>query len=204
MGEFKVECREDVIRFMQEMMRRFSEDHVSDLMKDRRVEECEELSKEYTEGGKFEAVAKYLIEEGSIGASIEDFKTNEPLMNIMMFFYCFDEVYNDSDYFTELYILSEDAYLTYVQNLAESDIDVAKETATLLLGLEDIDDLEDYDYGEFDAHDEEKWHLTELTMPELIDLEDPYERCYEEDEDPEEGETEDSEDGENQEVGEEE
>lgn len=59
MGEFKVECREDVIRFMQEMMRRFSEDHVSDLMKDRRVEECEELSKEYTEGGKFEAVAKY-------------------------------------------------------------------------------------------------------------------------------------------------
>ena len=95
-------------------------------------------------------------------------------------------------------------WLLQLQNLAESNIDVAKETAALLLGLGDPDDLEDYDYGEYDAHDEEKWHLTELTMPELIDLEDPYERCYEEDEDPEEGETEDSEDGENQEVGEEE
>lgn len=204
MGEFKVECREDVIRFMQEMVRSFSEDHVSDLMKNRRVEECEELSEEYIKDGRFEAVAQYLIKEGSINATIEDFKTNEPLMNIMMFFYCFDEVYNDSDYFTELYILSEDAYLTYVQNLAESDIDVAKETAALLLRLEDTEDLEDYDYGEYDAYDEGNWHLTELTMPELIDLEDPYERCCEEDEDPEEGETEDSEDGENQEVGEEE
>ena len=47
-------------------------------------------------------------------------------------------------------------------------------------------------------------YLIETVRPELIDLEDPYERCYEEDEDPEEGETEDSEDGENQEVGEEE
>ena len=63
MGEFKVECREDVIRFMQEMVRSFSEDHVSDLMKNRRVEECEELSEEYIKDGRFEAVAQYLIKK---------------------------------------------------------------------------------------------------------------------------------------------
>lgn len=182
MGEFKIECREDVIRFMQEMMTKFSEDHVSDLMENRRVEECEELVGEYIKDERFTAVAEYLINEGGIDATVEDFKTDEPLMNIMMFFHCFEDYYGNNS-FTELYIFSEEEYIAYVKSLAESDVDVAKETATLLLGLEDIDDLEDYDYGEYDAYDNDYWHLTELTIPELIDFEDPYERCCEKDED---------------------
>lgn len=185
MGEFKIECREDVIRFMQEMMKQFSEDHVSDLMKNRRVEECEELSLEYIKDGKFEAVAQYLIREGSIDATVEDFQTAEPLMNILMFFYCFDEEYNEGDHFTELYILSEEAYIGYIKSLAESDIEVARETAALLLLLDDMDDLDNYDYGECDAYDEDYWHLTELTLSELINYEDPSERCSEVEEDEE-------------------
>lgn len=203
MGEFKVQNRDDVIRFMQEMMEQFSKDHVSDLMKNRRVEECEALSLEYVRDGRFDVVAQYLIGEGSIDATVEDFKTDEPLMNLLMFFYCFDEEYNDSDHFTEMYILSEEAYIGYVKSLADSDIEVAQEVAMLLLGAEDVVDLEEYDYGEYDAYDESYWHITELTLGELIDLDDPWDRCSQTEEDEEESASEDdANQGENSEDGE--
>lgn len=179
MGEIK--CREDVISFMQEMTARFSKDHVSDLMKNRRVDECKELVVEYISDDRFTEVAVYLINEGSIDATIEDFKTDEPLMNIMMFFHCFEDYYGN-DLFTELYILSEEAYTEYVKSLATSDIDVAVETADLL-GAEDANSY---------VYDDSNWHITELTMEELIDYADPSERCEEEDteEESESGKTE--------------
>lgn len=172
MGEIK--NREDVISFMQEMTARFSKDHVSDLMKNRRVDECKELADEYIQDDRFTAVAEYLINEGSIEATVEDFKTDEPLMNIMMFFFCFEDYYGD-DLFTELYIFSEEAYTEYVKSLATSNIKVAVETADLI-GVEDPDDY---------VYDESNWHITELTMEELIDCADPSERCGEEEDEEE-------------------
>lgn len=160
MEEFKIECREDVIRFMQEMMVKFSEDHVSNLMKKRRVKRCEELAEKYTKDGRFNVVAKYLIEKEKFGinATIEDFKTDEPLMNIMMFFYCFEDHYGNK-YFNESYILDSDEYLAYIDSLAESDSEVAKEVAILL--------------GKYINLGEDKyWNLTELTMQMLINSKD--------------------------------
>lgn len=178
----EIKSREQIISFMQEMMVRFTSDHVSDLMKNRRVDECEELASEYIQDQRFDSIAQYLIMEGAIDASVEDFKT-EDQMNILMFFHCFKNYYGD-DRFTELYFLSEESYTEFVKGLARSKDEVAKETAELL--MEDEEDIDSYVYNE------ESWHIVDLTMGELINYDDPADR-FDDEEDEEEADSEEEE-----------
>lgn len=167
----EIKSREQVISFMQEMTARFEKDHVPDLMKHRCVKECEELAEEsYAPDQRFEAVATYAITQGGINATIEDFKTEE-LMNILMFFYCFESEYEGCDAFNETYILSPEEYKKLIVSLYKSEYDVAIETAGLL-GISDDEDAEIYEY------DSDNWHITEITMGVLIACEDPGDKEY--------------------------
>ena len=58
--------RNDVLDFIQEMTKRFREDHINinDLMRYRRVDECEEFASEYVQDVRFAAIAKYAVENG--------------------------------------------------------------------------------------------------------------------------------------------
>ena len=135
--------RDEILDFISEMTKRFTSDNIPDLMKNRQVSECERLANEYMQNVRFTEVAKYAIVCG-INATIADFKTDD-IMNILMFFYCFKDSYDGID-FNELDILSSEAFLELIYNLAMSDSEVAKETAELLGGYYD-EELEQYVYG---------------------------------------------------------
>ena len=152
--------------FLAEMMERFTADNVPELMRNREVEKCVELAYGYAADPRFEKVAMYAIEEGSLEASTEEFDISN-LMNVLMLFYCFDNEYDDCG-FNELYIISEETFVALVRELAASEDDVAKETAELL-GFEDDDESEEY------SADQSDFYLTDLTMGVLIDCECPVE-----------------------------
>lgn len=166
--------REKALAFMAEMMKKFTEDNVPELMRNREVEKCEELAYGYAADPRFEEVAMYAIEEGSLEATVAEFDISN-LMNVLMLFYCFDNEYDGCD-FNELYIISEETFVEFVRALAASKDDVAKETAELL-GLEYGDDPAEY------SLDESEYYLTDLTMEVLIDYDCPEEYDEEEDDD---------------------
>lgn len=155
--------RDEVLGFMSEMTKKFTSDNIPDLMKSRQVSECERLANEYMQDVRFTEVAKYAIVCG-INATIADFKTDD-IMNILMFFYCFEDSYDGID-FNELDILSLEAYSELVYKLAMSDSEVAKETAELLGGYFD-EEICEYIY------EKEPYSLVGLPMEVLINYMDP-------------------------------
>lgn len=171
--------REKVLAFMVEMAQKFNEDHVPDLMRARRVKECEELGEEYRKDPRFDEVAKYLIWEGSQEASLADFKTDE-LFSMIMFFYCFKKKY-DTDNFNETYVISESAFVQLVCMMAESEEEVLEELADLL-GMDECSDIEEFEY------DEDGYHIVGLSMGVLINYESPDEEPGEEIDEDEEDE----------------
>lgn len=155
--------RDEILGFMSEMTKRFTSDNIPYLMKNRRVDECEKLVNKYMQDIRFSAVAEYAIKEG-INVSLEDFKTND-LMNILLFFNCFEDSYDGID-FNELDILSLEAYSELIYNLAMSDSEVAKETAELLGGYFDEE------IGQY-VYEKEPYNLVGLPIEVLIDYVDP-------------------------------
>lgn len=156
--------RDEILDFISEMTKRFTSDNIPDLMKNRQVSECERLANKYMQDIRFTKVAEYAIQENGINASLEDFRTND-LMNIIMFFYCFEDSYDGID-FNELDILSSGDYSKLIYNLAMSDSEVAKETAELLGGYYD-EELKQYIY------EREPYSLVGLPMEVLINYMDP-------------------------------
>ncbi len=154
--------RNDVLDFIQEMTKRFREDHINinDLMRYRRVDECEEFASEYVQDVRFAAIAKYAVENGGINFSLEDFKLEEDeLVNILMFFYCFEDSCNGLN-FSEENILSQNAFEELVCKLTSSHNDVESETGTMLGGY--------YADGTY-KYVKANYHIVGSTMEILID-----------------------------------
>ncbi len=156
--------RSKALAFMAEMMKKFDDDNVPQLMKARNVEECEMLARKYMQDTRFEEVARYAIDEGCIDATSEEFDISEP-MNAVMLFYCFECEYED-DQFDELYLISEATFEELVRKMAAAGSEVERELAELM-GMDECEDPDDYQY------DEDRYHIMELPMGVLINYEDP-------------------------------